>query len=67
MPEQRIQALQEQLLTSNEAVARLTRENTVLTTRLSDAESRAKKLKRTARREATAQKEELTIAQNRRS
>jgi hypothetical protein len=67
MPEQRIQKLEEELLVSTATVSRLTKENLVLTARISDAESRAKKLKRTARRDANNHKEALAIAQNRRS
>ncbi len=66
MPEHRIQKLEEALLASTEAVTRLTKENLALTTRISDAESRAKKLKRTARRDANTHKEELANAQKRR-
>lgn len=67
MPEQRIRALEEELLVSTETVTRLTKENLALTARISDAESRAKKLKRTARRDATTHKEALALAQSRRS
>ena len=66
MLEQRILALEQQLLTANEAIAKLTLSNADLTKQVLDAESRHKKLKRNARNDESALKDQLTAAQNRR-
>jgi phage shock protein A len=66
MPEQRIKELELQLVTANETVATLTRQNAELTEKVSDAETRNKKLKRSARRDESSFKEQLTAAQNKR-
>jgi hypothetical protein len=65
MSEQRILELEQQLLTANEAMAKLTLSNTDLTRQLSDADTRNKKLKRSSRRDEWAFKEQLSIAQSR--
>jgi hypothetical protein len=52
---------------STKTVTRLTTGNLARTAPISDAESRAKELKRTARRDANTHKEALAVAQNRRS
>jgi hypothetical protein len=52
---------------STKTVTRLTKRNLARTAPISDAESRAKELKRTARRDANNHKEALAVAQNRRS
>jgi hypothetical protein len=66
MPEQRIKDLELQLATANASIATLTATNLELTRDLSGAESRNKKLKRSARQDETAFKEQLSVAQNRR-
>jgi phage shock protein A len=66
MPEQRIKELELQLVTANASIVTLTATNAELTRDLADAESRNKKLKRSARQDESSFKEQLTIAQNRR-
>lgn len=66
MLEERIKELESQLATASESVASLTRLNAELTERLSDAESRNKKLKRSARRDESSYKTQLAAAQSRR-
>lgn len=66
MLEQRIQELEQQLAAANETVATLTRQNAELTGRISDAETRNKKLKRSARRDESSFKEQLAVAQSKR-
>lgn len=66
MSEQRILELEQQLLTANEAVAKLTLSNVELTRQLSDAESRNMKLKRTSRRDESSFRQQLSVAQSRR-
>jgi uncharacterized coiled-coil protein SlyX len=66
MFEERIKELESQLATAGETVASLTRLNAELTERLSDAETRNKKLKRSARRDESSLKEQLAVAQSRR-
>ena len=66
MFEERIKELESQLATAGETVASLTRLNAELTERLSDAETRNKKLKRSARRDESSFKEQLAVAQSRR-
>jgi phage shock protein A len=66
MPEQRIKELELQLATASETVASLTRLNAELTARLSDAEIRHKKLKRSARRDESNLQDQLAAAQNKR-
>ncbi len=67
MQAQRILELEQLLLTANETVANLTLANGELTTRLSDAESRNKKLKRSSRADESSLRSQLEVAQNRRS
>jgi hypothetical protein len=66
MSEQRILELEQQLLTANEAVAKLTLANAELTKQLSDADSRNKKLKRSSRRDESSFRQQLSVAQSRR-
>ena len=66
MSEQRILELEQQLLTANETVAKLTLSNTELTRQLSDADTRNKKLKRSSRRDESSFRQQLTAAQGRR-
>ena len=66
MPEQRILELEQQLVTAHEAVAKLTLTNTDLTDRLSDAEVRNKKLRRSSRKDERALKDQLVLALSRR-
>lgn len=66
MSEQRILELEQQLITTNETVTKLTLSNAELTKQLSDAESRNKKLLRTSRRSESTFREQLSTAQNRR-
>lgn len=66
MPESRIQELELQLAASDETVANLTRQNADLTGRLSLAELRNKKLRRSARRDTSSFKQQLAAAQGRR-
>jgi len=66
MPEQRIKDLELQLVTAQASITALTATNAELTRNLSDAESRNKKLKRSARQDESAFKEQLSVAQNRR-
>lgn len=66
MSEPTLSELTVQLAAANESVTTLTRQNAELTARLSDAETRNKKLKRSARRDESSFKEQLTAAQNRR-
>jgi phage shock protein A len=66
MPEQSIEDLARQLSAASETVLSLTRQNAELTSRLSDAESRNKKLKRSARRDESSFKEQLATAQSKR-
>lgn len=66
MLEERIKELESQLATASESVTSLTRSNADLTERLSDAEIRNKKLRRSARREESSFKQQLAVAQSRR-
>ncbi|MDD2765419.1 MAG: hypothetical protein PHE83_15765 [Opitutaceae bacterium] len=66
MSEQRILELEQQLLTANEAVAKLTLSNAELTRQVADGEARNKKLKRSSRRDESAFRQQLTAAQGRR-
>ena len=66
MLEQRITELESQLATAGETVASLTRLNAELIERLSDAETRNKKLKRSARRDESSFKSQLAVAQSKR-
>ena len=66
MLEQRIKELELQLVTSGETVASLTRSNAELAERLSAAETRNKKLKRSARRDESSLKQQLAVSQSRR-
>ena len=63
MPEQRIKELEQQLLTANETVARLTLANTGLTSDLASAELQWKKLRRSSRRDESTLKDKLVTAQ----
>lgn len=72
----RILELEQQLLTANEAVAKLalaneavaklTLSNAELTKQLSSADTQNKKLKRTSRRDESSLRQQLTVAQSRR-
>lgn len=62
----RILELEQQLLTANEAVAKLTLSNAELTKQLSAADTQNKKLKRTSRRDESSLRQQLTVAQSRR-
>jgi hypothetical protein len=62
----RILELEQQLLTANEAVAKLTLANAELTKKLSDAESQRLKQKRSAKRDESSFRQQLTAAQGRR-
>ena len=67
MSEERILALEQQLSAAHEAVARLTLANTELTAKVSEAETRNRKLKRSARNDESTFRSQLAIAQGRRS
>jgi hypothetical protein len=58
--------LEQQLVTANESVTRLTLANVTLTKQLSEAESRNKKLKRNSRNEESSLRTQLATAQSRR-
>ncbi len=64
MPEQRIKELESQLEAASEALATLTQLNTELTHKLSEAETRHKKLKRSSRRDERSFKLQLAAAQS---
>ena len=66
MSEQRILELEQQLVTANDAVAKLTLSNTDLTTKLSDAEGRNKRLMRSSRRDESTLRDQLASAMSRR-
>jgi hypothetical protein len=65
MAEERIAELEAQLVTANDSVTNLTKLNSELTERLSDAEARNKKLKRSSRRDEQTHKDSLLAAQMR--
>ena len=67
MSEERILALEQQLSAAHEAVARLTLANTELTAKVYEAETRNRKLKRSARNDESTFRSQLAIAQGRRS
>lgn len=64
--EKRVTELEQQLLAANEAVAKLTLTNTGLAKQTSDAETRNKRLKRSARQDESSFRQQLSAAQNRR-
>jgi hypothetical protein len=66
MPAQGIVELEKPLLTANEAVGKLTATNAELTSQLSTAEVRNRKLKRSASRDKHASKDQVAVAQSRR-
>jgi hypothetical protein len=66
MHEQRIKELELQLVAANASITTLTATNVELTRSLSDAESRNKKLKRSARQDESSFKNQLATAQNKR-
>jgi hypothetical protein len=66
MSEQRILELEQQLLTANESLLKLTLANAELITQLSNADSRNKKLKRSARSDESSLRSQLEVAQSRR-
>jgi hypothetical protein len=66
MSELRIKELELQLAAAGETVATLTRLNAELTEKLSDADVRNKKLRRSSRRDETTHREQLSAAQNKR-
>lgn len=63
---QRIKELEAELATATESVANLTRLNGELTDKLSDAEARNKKLRRSSKRDESSLREQLAIAQSKR-
>jgi F0F1-type ATP synthase membrane subunit b/b' len=65
-PPDRIHELEQQLLAANEAVAKLTLANAELTRQLSEAESHRLKMKRSAKRDESSFREQLSVAQSRR-
>lgn len=66
MSQNRIVELEQQLMTAHGAVAALTLANAALTEQLSDADGRARKLKRLSRNHESSLKEQLAVAQSRR-
>ena len=66
MSEQRIEELELLLVTANASIATLTASNVELTRNLAGAQVRNKKLKRSARRDQSAFKEQLAAALSRR-
>jgi hypothetical protein len=66
MSELRIKELELQLAAAGETVATLTRLNAELTVKLSDADIRNKKLRRSSRRDENSHREQLAAAQNKR-
>ena len=66
MSEQRILELEQQLVAANESVAKLTSANATLTSDLSDAQVRNKKLRRSAKNDERAFREQLAVAQRHR-
>lgn len=66
MPQARILELEQSLSAANDAIAQLTRANADLTRQVVEAETRNKKLKRSARNGESVLKDQLTAAQNRR-
>lgn len=66
MPEQRIQELEAQLLTANESVAKLTKDNAELTERLNASELAFKRVRRTARQDGNTLRDEIAVLQKRR-
>lgn len=66
MPQNRIVELEQQLLAAQSAVAALTAANAALTEQVSDADGRARKLKRMSRNHESSLKEQLAVAQSRR-
>ncbi len=66
MSQERIAELELQLAAATAAVATLTLANTGLTEQLEESELRAKKLRRTSKRDESSLKQQLATAQNRR-
>lgn len=66
MHQARILELEQLLVTANDSLAKLTVAVTDLTRQLAEAETRNKKLKRSARNGESALKDQLSAAQNRR-
>jgi len=62
----RIHELEQQLLAANEAVAKLTLANAELTKKLTEAESNRLKMKRSAKRDESSLRQQLSVAQSRR-
>ncbi|MBI2515439.1 MAG: hypothetical protein HYV95_00860 [Opitutae bacterium] len=63
--EKRVLELEQQLLTANEATAKLTLANTDLTKQTADAETRNKRLRRSARQDENSFRQQLSAAQSR--
>ena len=63
---ERILELEQQLLTVNEAMAKLTLSNAELIKQLSAADTQNKKLKRSSRRDESSFRQQLSVAQSRR-
>lgn len=66
MPQQRIAELEQLLVTANESLASLTLTNTHLTSDLSAAELRNRKLRRSARQDEMKFKDQLQMALSKR-
>jgi hypothetical protein len=66
MSEQRILELEQQLLTANEAVAKMTLSNAELTKKFVDVERQYTRLKHTSRRDESSFRQQLAVAQGRR-
>lgn len=65
-PPDRIHELEQQLLAANEAVAKLTLANAELTKKLTDAEAQRLKMKRSAKRDESSLRQQLSAAQSKR-
>ena len=66
MSEPRIQELEDLLFVANASIVALTATNHELTRNLSEAEVRNRKLRRSARKDASSFKEQLAVALSRR-
>jgi len=64
MPAQRIMELEQQLVTANDTVAKLTLSVTELTAQVADAELRNKKLRRNSKNSESSFKDQLAMAQS---
>lgn len=66
MSEHKIQELEAQLLTANESVVKLTKDNAELTERLNASELAFKRVRRTARQDGNTLRDEIAVLQKRR-